>query len=101
MPDQYPFIGVRLLEYCSMDMIFVAVNLEGVNAICGKLDFKSRYRSLKQRGIHNSQTGIAFLDTRDLNKAAESALSARQFCTGLKWYCETVPCSLVPRRRSL
>lgn len=87
-------IGLRLLEYCLMDVIFVAIDFENVYAICGKGYTQSRHVKIPG-SIHNTQAGIAILDTRDLRNPPESAVTTRQFCTGFKWYCDVVPTRLI------
>jgi len=85
----YPQIGARLLEYCSMDVVFVAFDIENTEAICPT---SRPLTESEVRGMRNFQVGISILDTRDLKSksAAETPISTRELCVGPEWYCRRI-----------
>lgn len=86
-------VGQRLLEYCAMDVVLVAIDFGNSYAICDVPYQRERGRIYSQdKGLHNCQAGIAILDTRHLCLSLRDshAVSTQHFSTGHIWYSDTV-----------
>lgn len=88
-----PTLGERLLEYCAMDVVLVAIDFENTYAICEKpyMRIRDQKNYSNEEDLHNTQAGIAILDTRDLNKSnLESSVTNLQLITGHEYYVDIV-----------
>lgn len=76
-----------------MDVVFVSIDFEGNDAICG-IPFANKHGRMVQS--INCEAGLAILDPRDLELSSfESAIKTRQLTAGRGWYCDIVPTRLV------
>lgn len=91
--NRYIPMGTRLLEHCFKDVVFVSIYFLNNEGICGKSVDPPTARS--PTGMPNYQLGIAILDTRHLDKPAETAVTTRQFCVGTHEYCDSIPTRLI------